>query len=131
MKESTPGDPIVAFSLLDLREAAKQRRPGYVETCLANAIEVEPYAVRMRASTWQRIREEFGAGRAPVLQYGPPPRGLGDFVHLAALPVARILDRLLGTSLASCRACARRRAALNRAWQRLAGWFSRARERDL
>lgn len=41
--------------------------------------------------------------------------GLGDLVHLAANPIAKIADKVLHTSLSSCNACAKRREALNNA----------------
>jgi len=41
-------------------------------------------------------------------------RGLGDVVASLAKPVAMILDRVAGTDLENCPACARRRAGLNR-----------------
>jgi hypothetical protein len=38
---------------------------------------------------------------------------LGDVVHSLAKPVAKMLDRTLGTKLEGCGACAKRRARLN------------------
>lgn len=43
----------------------------------------------------------------------PPPAGLGDVVHVIAQPIARALDRTLGTRIEGCTSCAARRAALN------------------
>jgi hypothetical protein len=40
-------------------------------------------------------------------------RGLGDIVHLAAQPIARILDHHLRTDIQHCAACAKRRQTLN------------------
>lgn len=42
-------------------------------------------------------------------------RGLGDFIHAIAHPVATGLDAVLGTDLSRCPSCARRRAAWNAA----------------
>lgn len=47
----------------------------------------------------------------------PPPKittGLGDAVATIAQPIAKIVDKLTGSKLASCTPCARRRATLNR-----------------
>lgn len=45
----------------------------------------------------------------------PPPRttGLGDVVAKVADPIARALDAALGTKLAGCGGCSKRRRALN------------------
>lgn len=43
------------------------------------------------------------------------PAGLGDLVHAVAQPIARAIDRVAGTRISTCSACAKRRAALNRA----------------
>lgn len=40
--------------------------------------------------------------------------GLGDVVEKLAKPIARLIDRVAGTRLATCGACARRRKLLNR-----------------
>lgn len=42
-------------------------------------------------------------------------RGLGDVVALVAQPVAKVIDRVAGTSIQSCQGCAARRQALNNA----------------
>lgn len=46
-------------------------------------------------------------------------RGLGDRVHDVLAPLAKWLDRRLGTRFMTCQACARRRARLNG----ISGWF--------
>lgn len=43
----------------------------------------------------------------------PPPLPLGDFIERYAQPIARFLDRTMGTHLAGCSACSRRRRYLN------------------
>ena len=40
--------------------------------------------------------------------------GLGDLVHMFAMPVAAMLDAVFGTRIKDCQGCARRRALLNR-----------------
>lgn len=40
--------------------------------------------------------------------------GLGDAVATIAQPIARVLDRHLGTRIENCSGCKQRRAALNR-----------------
>jgi hypothetical protein len=40
-------------------------------------------------------------------------RGLGDVVESVAKPIARVIDRIAGTSIQHCAGCARRRAVLN------------------
>lgn len=42
-------------------------------------------------------------------------KGLGDLVALAAQPVAKTIDAILGTDLKKCGGCARRREKLNTA----------------
>jgi hypothetical protein len=42
-------------------------------------------------------------------------RGAGDVVHRVAQPIARALDRVLGTKIEHCGGCAQRRETLNRA----------------
>jgi hypothetical protein len=42
-----------------------------------------------------------------------PPPGLGHFVTRFTKPFARLLDRHLGTKLATCKACARRQTKLD------------------
>jgi hypothetical protein len=46
------------------------------------------------------------------------PKRLGDWVERLARPIAKLSDRWLGTQLAGCRACQRRKARLN-------GWHAR------
>jgi hypothetical protein len=41
-------------------------------------------------------------------------RGLGDVVEALAQPIARAIDRVAGTHLATCSGCAARKAKLNR-----------------
>lgn len=40
--------------------------------------------------------------------------GLGDLVHMFALPVAQLVDAVFGTKIKDCKGCSRRRALLNR-----------------
>lgn len=40
--------------------------------------------------------------------------GLGDLIHMFAMPVALMIDAVFGTRLKDCKACGRRRALLNR-----------------
>jgi len=42
-------------------------------------------------------------------------RGLGDVVATVAQPIAAVIDRVAGTSIKTCSACAKRRARLNAA----------------
>ena len=39
--------------------------------------------------------------------------GLGDAVHAVAQPIAAAIDKLTGTNIKGCSACAKRRAILN------------------
>lgn len=39
--------------------------------------------------------------------------GLGDMVHAVAQPIAKAIDRVAGTNIQGCGACAKRRAMLN------------------
>lgn len=40
-------------------------------------------------------------------------KGVGDAVHAIAKPIAKVLDKTLGTNFSGCGACAKRRARLN------------------
>ncbi len=57
--------------------------------------------------------------RFPIKRFAPLPRqdkklrGAGDAVALVAKPVARALDRVLGTRLAKCGECKSRQEWLN------------------
>lgn len=42
-----------------------------------------------------------------------PVQGLGDIVERIAKPIARTIDKVAGTDIEHCSACARRRALLN------------------
>lgn len=42
-------------------------------------------------------------------------QGAGDVVHRVAQPIARALDRVLGTNIEHCGGCAQRREKLNQA----------------
>jgi hypothetical protein len=42
-------------------------------------------------------------------------RGAGDIIALAAKPIARAIDRVAGTKLENCGACAKRQALMNTA----------------
>jgi len=39
--------------------------------------------------------------------------GVGDAVHAVAQPIARVIDKVAGTNIQGCGACAKRRANLN------------------
>lgn len=41
-------------------------------------------------------------------------KGLGDIVHDIAQPIAKVIDKVVGTNVQGCGGCAKRRAALNR-----------------
>jgi len=43
------------------------------------------------------------------------PKGLGDVIHHYAQPVAKVIDRVVGTNVQSCGGCRRRREVLNQA----------------
>lgn len=50
----------------------------------------------------------FGSSPSPV-----PVVGLGDRIESMANPIARAIDKLLGTELVKCGGCQDRKAALN------------------
>jgi len=43
-------------------------------------------------------------------------RGLGDVVEIAAKPIAKAIDSITGSKIASCGACQKRREKLNKAF---------------
>lgn len=47
-----------------------------------------------------------------------PIRGAGDVVHKVAQPIAKVIDKTLGTKIQKCGGCAKRREALNKAFPR-------------
>jgi hypothetical protein len=55
-----------------------------------------------------------GCGNKPEENVLIPSRGLGDLVYFVANPIARVIDAVAGTKVASCGSCAKRRAALNK-----------------
>ena len=59
-------------------------------------------------------------------QYGDCKKdfGLGDAVASLAQPFARAIDRIVGTKIAECGGCKKRRAALNRAMPDITKPFS-------
>ena len=59
-------------------------------------------------------REAFD--RQVVSEPSIRPRGLGDVVASVAQPIARLIDRVAGTSLASCGGCQQRQNWLNKLW---------------
>lgn len=52
-------------------------------------------------------RREFLRQDAPMI------RGFGDLVHLAAHPIARVIDKVAGTNLQNCGGCHKRREHWN------------------
>ena len=40
-------------------------------------------------------------------------KGLGDIVHSVAQPIAKVIDKVVGTQIQGCSGCAQRRARLN------------------
>lgn len=47
---------------------------------------------------------------------GWKPRGLGDRVERIAQPIAKVIDKALGTNVQGCGGCKKRRDALNKAF---------------
>lgn len=99
-------------------ERLEGRRPG-----VAAALRGASVGERQGAILMSRVVFEWVLRRFPV-EGGRP--GLGDLVYRVANPIARILDRVLGTRLRGCGGCARRRRALNRWTDKLRGRFSRS-----
>lgn len=74
-------------------------------------VEVERRALRLDPS---HPRSGGSAGQdLALLASASQPLGLGDAVELVAKPIARVLDRVLGTRISGCGACAKRRRRLN------------------
>lgn len=44
----------------------------------------------------------------------PKPQGLGDRVERVAQPIAKIIDKTLGTNIQGCGGCKKRKAWLNK-----------------
>lgn len=78
----------------------RNRPPGYYDNVLRRGRLRDG---RIELSEWQYFLLR--------LKYSRP--GLGDLVALVAQPVARMLDFSLGTKLAGCQACSKRRQKLN------------------
>ena len=43
-----------------------------------------------------------------------PSSGLGDVVHKVAQPIARVIDKTLGTNIQGCGGCKKRKESLNK-----------------
>ena len=41
-------------------------------------------------------------------------RGFGDIIHLAVQPIAKTIDKAMGTNIQGCNSCAKRREILNK-----------------
>ena len=48
-----------------------------------------------------------------IQQDKPKPIGLGDHVERIAQPIARTIDKVVGTNIQGCRACQKRKEWLN------------------
>jgi hypothetical protein len=93
------------FPIEIIRRASGIRSPGYFEDVMSRGrIDGD----NLLLSEWQFLRLR--------IRYSQP--GLGDIVHELLRPVVRVIDRVLGTRLAGCAACNRRRVRLNRWWSR-------------
>lgn len=49
-------------------------------------------------------------------EWKEPIRGVGDIVHKVAQPIAKVIDKVIKTDIQHCGGCAKRRAALNKAF---------------
>lgn len=88
-----------------------QRDPAYVSELLRLARKRDGGRLWFDRKEWDAFQTRWG--RRPS---GAPCKrgfGLGDLVYALVHPVAVWLDRWIGTRLATCGACAKRRAWLN------------------
>lgn len=133
LSDELPGAPddLVAFSIYDLEAAARQRGPGYLEAIEAIVVTREPCAIVVRRGDLNRLRCQFGNCRAPVLDNWSGSPGWGERLSWLLVRPARVLDRLLGTSFATCQSCAKRAAWLDQVGRAISGalrsWFRRGR----
>ena len=84
-----------------------------------------PATVKARAlSAALTARLAALTGSHPTPPAAPAPFGLGDAVAVVAKPIARVIDRAVGTDLEHCEGCAKRQAALNQAVPNLKAPFA-------
>lgn len=92
---------MIEFDLDLLAQIAKHRPEGYVEAVI-DAGRLVNGRVQLTEREYLRLRRRYSG------------IGLGDVLAVLFQPVARLLDRILGTRLAGCRSCAQRQRRLNR-----------------
>jgi hypothetical protein len=82
----------------DIKLASKWKPAGYLSDCFAVGV-VDGDYLRMSRENYDWLYFKY--------------RGWGDRVHDFLKPFVRYLDRVFGTRLGKCQACASRRAMLN------------------
>jgi hypothetical protein len=86
-----------------LTQAATARAPGFAAAVRAIA-QRDGDLFLVETADWHRL----------TVEHIKTSMGLGDLVHAVAQPIAKAIDAVAGTSIASCGGCAKRRDALNR-----------------
>ena len=106
------------INLEKLYRKAASRPPGYLEEVLAAGSVKDGY-LEITWPAYQRLVAQYGA---PVSNWltphdnpRQPMRGVGDLVAQLAQPIARTIDRVVGTNLQNCNKCKQRQARLNAA----------------
>jgi hypothetical protein len=98
---------MIPVRVSDLEKAAElrgNRREEYLRECFARSMG-DGHLRLFYENTYHEIRAKY-------------PAGLGDIVERAAKPIARLMDKLMGTDLENCGGCEGRRQALNEMFPR-------------
>jgi hypothetical protein len=109
-----------------LKQRARQRKPGYLEACLAlGKLDPQTEMVSFAPEAWMKIRQEYAMPKKPCNLATIPekvkrrkPIGLGDAIAKIATPIARAakmdcVDPATG-QLKPDSGCFQRKAALNK-----------------
>jgi hypothetical protein len=104
----------IPITMID--KMAPLRPAGYKEEIL-QAGEVKDGAVWVDWQTYLRLLQKYSPNSkapSPKLQH-PPMKGMGDAVEKLAQPIAKVIDKVLGTNVQGCGGCAKRKQWLNKA----------------
>lgn len=93
------------ISYEQLLRRSMERPDGYIEDVISRGTAVDG-GIELEDEQMQIL----------LRKYRP---GLGDMVERVAKPIARALDKVLGTKLGDCDGCRRRRDKLNRLTRRV------------
>jgi len=97
---------------------AHSRPPGYAQKVLA-AGTIEGEFLRLTPRAYNALYREFNGDG--FVRPKPLKRGLGDIVEKLVKPIAKLSDKILGTSFVNCRPCQKRKEKLNKLGDKIMG----------